>query len=329
VVLEPLHDAAQSARALQLRIAAILLGLGLLAAALGVVLARRLTRDLLAITRSAVALRRGVTEAIVVPPGRSEAARLGRALDGLLASLRRERAALRALNAELDQRVASRTREIERLAEQARYDAVARERLTIARDLHDTLAHSMMAMLAEIRLLKRLLAVDPGAVAAELARAETTAREGLQEARAAIARMRFNPVRDAGLAAALADFVAQFVERTGIRVDFTSDAPPGAFADERAETLFRMAEEAMRNVERHAGATQVRVALRATAGGDALTLAIEDDGVGFDPQAAHPGHYGLAGLREQARLIGAALDVRSAPGQGTTITVTLATAPDA
>ena len=173
----------------------------------------------------------------------------------------------RPLNAELDQRVAARTREIERLAEQARYDAVVRERLKIARDLHDTLAHSMMAMLTEIRLLKRLSATNPGALAEELMRAEETAHQGLKEARAAIAQMRFNPVRDAGLAAALGDFVELFVERTGIPVDYTSDAQAGAFADERAETLFRIAEEAMRNVERHAGATRVTISLRVSPDG--------------------------------------------------------------
>jgi signal transduction histidine kinase len=155
-------------------------------------------------------------------------------------------------------------------------------------------------------------------------RAEETAHQGLKEARAAIAQMRFNPVRDTGLAAALVDFFALFVERTGIPVDYTSDAQAGAFADERAETLFRIAEEAMRNVERHAGATRVTVALRASSSGDGLTLTIADDGVGFDAEAAHPGHYGLAGLREQARLIGAALTIHSALQQGTRISVALA-----
>ncbi len=324
VVLQPLQDAAQPARILQGQITAVLLGLGLLAALLGVLLAHRVTRDLEAIAGSADAVRSGATQRIAVPPGRNEAAQLGRALDELLTSLQRERSALQALNAELDQRVAARTREIERLAEQARYAAVVRERLKIARDLHDTLAHSMMAMLTEIRLLKRLSATDPGAVAEELTRAEEAAHQGLKEARTAITQMRFNPVRDAGLAAALGDFIKMFVERTGIPVDYTSDTPASTFADERAETLFRIAEEAMRNVERHAGATRVAISLREPPDGHGLTLTIADDGVGFDAEAAHPGHYGLAGLREQAQLIGAVLTIRSAPQQGTTISVALA-----
>jgi signal transduction histidine kinase len=323
VVLQPLKGATQRAGVLQFQITAVLLGLGLLAALIGALLARHLTRDLEAIARSADAIRTGAVQRIAVPRGRNEAALLGRALDELLTWLQRERTALQTLNAELDQRVAARTREIERLAEQARYAAVVRERLKIARDLHDTLAHSMMAMLTEIRLLKRLSAVDPKGLAEELTRAEETAQQGLKEARSAIAQMRFNPVRDAGLAAALGDFVKLFVERAGIPVDYTSDAAAGAFADERAETLFRIAEEAMRNVERHSGATRAAISLHASRDGRGLMLTIVDNGVGFDAKAAYPGHYGLAGLREQARLIGATLTIDSTPHQGTTITVEL------
>ena len=329
VVLQPYQDAAKRIRILQGQITAVLLSLGLLAAMLGLLLTRRVTRDLDAIARSADAVRSGAAQRIAVPPGRNEAARLGRALDELLTSLQRERSALQTLNAELDQRVAARTREIERLADGARYAAVVRERLRIARDLHDTLAHSMMAMVAQIRLLKRLWTVNPGALAEELMHAEETAHQGLKEARAAITQMRFNPVRDAGLAAALGDFVKMFVERTGIPVDYTSDAPAGAFADERAEALFRIAEETMRNVERHAGATRVTMSLHTPNAGHGLTLTIADDGIGFEVDAARPGHYGLAGLREQAQLIGAVLTIESSPQQGTTIRVALAPEPDA
>ncbi len=329
VVMQPFNDAAQPARILEGQITAVLLGLGLAAALLGVLLARRVTRGLDDLARSADAIRTGLTRAIAVPSGRNEAARLGSALYELLDSLTRERSALQTLNAELDQRVAARTREIERLAEQARYSAVVRERLKIARDLHDTLAHSMMAMLTEIRLLRRLSATNPGALAEELAQAEETAQQGLNEARAAITQMRFNPVRDAGLTAALDELVKSFVERTGIRVDFTSKAPAGTFADERAETLFRIAEEAMRNVEHHAGATQVTIRLLVSGDGHGLKLTIADNGVGFDVAAVHPGHYGLAGLREQAQVIGAVLNVQSALEQGTTIGVALTPEIDA
>jgi signal transduction histidine kinase len=158
----------------------------------------------------------------------------------------------------------------------------------------------------------------------ELKRAEDAAHQGLKEARAAIGQMRFNPVRDAGLAVALGDFVNLFVERTGISVDYKSDARARTFADERAEILFRIAEEALRNLERHAGATCAAVSLHELPDGHRLTLTIADNGVGFDVEAVHEGHYGLAGLREQAQLIGTVLTIHSTPQQGTTISVTLA-----
>ena len=89
-----------------------------------------------------------------------------------------------------------------------------------------------------------------------------------------------------------------------------------------------MAEEALRNIERHAMATRALVRLE-TAQGTELTLRIEDDGVGFDAGVARPGHYGLVGLHEQAQLIGAHLDIDSAPNRGTIVTVTLRMTPEA
>lgn len=219
-----------------------------------------------------------------------------------------------------------RTREVERLAEETRYAAVVRERLKIARDLHDTLAHSMMAMLSEVRFLRKLQVRDPRALPGELAYAEQVAHEGVKEARAAISQMRFNAVRDVGLGSPLADAIKLFTERSGLEVAYVSDPRAFSVADERAETLFRVAQEALRNVERHAGARRVTVTLR-EADVDCLGLTIEDDGIGFDPDGRHAGHYGVVGLHEQAQLIGADLRIESAPGQGTTVKVELSLSP--
>jgi signal transduction histidine kinase len=83
----------------------------------------------------------------------------------------------------------------------------------------------------------------------------------------------------------------------------------------------------LRNVEQHAMATRVVVTLRAPDGAH-LELRIEDNGVGFDPHDPHPGHFGLVGLREQAQLIGADLNIRSAPNEGTTLTLSLRMTPE-
>ena len=317
----------QRANALGVRILWISIALGAATALIGALGARHLTNRLKRLTRSAAAVGRNETARIEVPSGRDEVAQLAAAFAKILDDLHQERTELLSLSSELERRVAVRTREVERLAEESRYAAIVRERLKIARDLHDTLAHSMMAMLSQVRLLRKLELHDPVSLREELARAEVVAHEGLNEARTAITQMRVNAVRDTGLGAALGKAFSQFIDRTGLSGEFTADPDASRFGDERAETLFRMAEEALRNIERHAMATRAVLTLRA-ADEAQLKLCIEDDGIGFDPNVPRRGHYGIVGLHEQAQLIGAHLNIDSAPGRGTTLTVTLRMTPE-
>src|SRR5258708_6228303 len=180
----------------------------------------------------------------------------------------------------------------------------------------------MMAMLSEVRLLRKLQVHDPNSLADELARAEEVAHAGLNEARSAIAQMRSNSVRDTGLGPALSKAVERFKDRTGLSVELTIDGGAARFGDERADVIYRMTEEALRNIERHARATRVRISLQA-ADRSHLTLMIEDDGIGFDPAVSRPGHFGLVGLREQAQLIGADVAIESAPDRGAKVRVAL------
>jgi signal transduction histidine kinase len=317
----------QRANALAIRILWISICLGTATALIGALGARHLTNRLRRLTRSAAAVGRNEMARIEVPKGRDEVAQLAAAFAEILDALRQERTELLTLSGELERRVAVRTREVERLAEESRYAAVVRERLKIARDLHDTLAHSMMAMLSEVRLLRKLQVHDPDSLCEELARAEEVAHEGLNEARTAITQMRVNAVRDTGLGAALRTAFDRFIDRTALSGEFTADPDAAGFGDERAETLFRMAEEAMRNIERHAMASHASLALK-TVDGTHLQLSIEDNGIGFDPATPHQGHYGIIGLHEQAQLIGAHLLIDSAPGRGTTLSVTLRMTPE-
>ncbi|HYP71894.1 MAG TPA: histidine kinase, partial [Variovorax sp.] len=318
VVVQPVESVAAFANAIKWRIALVLGLLGFVAAIGGVVIARRLTRRVSAMAQSADAVLAGSASRIEVPAGGDEAARLGTALDRLLVNLQDERDELRRLNAELDERVRERTEEISRLAKESRDTAVVRERLRLARDLHDTLAHSMMAMLTEIRVLKRLAVSRPEALPDELVRAEQAAREGLVEARLAIDQLRSNPVRDLGLGAALAELAKALSDRSGIALDCDVDAHIEGLAAEPAQTVYRMCEEILRNVERHAGAQLVRVRLAHGPDGS-VELEIADDGVGFEPGTDATGHYGLVGLAEQAEAIGADLEISSKPGAGTRV----------
>jgi hypothetical protein len=211
---EPKEIAYQRANALAVRIWWISICLGAATALLGALGARHLTNRLKNLTRSAAAVGRNEIARIEVPDGRDEVAQLARAFAKVLDDLRQERTELLSLSSELERRVAVRTREVERLAEESRYAAIVRERLQIARDLHDTLAHSMMAMLSEVRLLRKLQVHDPNALPDELARAEEVAQEGLNEARSAITQMRGNSVRDIGLGPALSKAIERFENRT-------------------------------------------------------------------------------------------------------------------
>ncbi|MEA2648636.1 MAG: hypothetical protein QOG61_1071, partial [Candidatus Binataceae bacterium] len=150
---EPKERVYQRADGLAVRILWISVCLGAATALIGAFGARHLTNRLRRLTRSAAAVGRNEIERIEVPVGRDEVAQLAGAFAKVLDDLRRERSELLALSGELERRVAVRTREVVRLAEESRYAAIVRERLKIARDLHDTLAHSMMAMLSEVRLL--------------------------------------------------------------------------------------------------------------------------------------------------------------------------------
>ena len=322
-VREPKAQALTGVARLRFEIFAILFCLGLVAAGVGAWGARRLLRRIGLLAELAENVRARHTGPGLRLTGNDEAARIGHTLTALVAELQKDKAELQALNAELDARVAARTREVERLSEENQYAAVMRERLRIARELHDTLAHSMMAMLTQMRLLRKFVDTNPGVLKEELARAEDAAQMGLNEARAAIAQMRYNLVRDTGLDSAVGALAKRFEQRTGIVVAYSSDSQVANLADSRAETMFRMIEELLHNVERHAGARELRIALRHDSDAEALIVSVCDDGVGFDPDTPSAGHYGLRGLREQAALIGAAFHIDSAPQQGASATITL------
>jgi signal transduction histidine kinase len=323
---DPKERVFQRADALGLRILWVSLCLGAATALFGTIGARQLTRRLKRLTQSVASVGRNEAARIEVPAGLDEVSHLAAAFAKILDDLQRERHELKTLSTELERRVAVRTAEVERLAEESRYAAIVRERLRIARDLHDTLAHSMMAMLSEIRFLRKLQSHDPAAVAGELEHAEEVAHEGLKEARTAIARMRVNAVREMGLGPALSNAFERFIDHTGLTGEFLAENAAARFGDERAETILRIANEALRNVERHARATCVNATLRSV-GGTHLELRIEDNGIGFDPRALRPGHFGIVGLREQAEIIGAELRIECKPNEGTKVIVLLPLSP--
>jgi signal transduction histidine kinase len=192
--------------------------------------------------------------------------------------------------------------------------AISRERNRLARELHDTLAHSLAALSVQLEALRALLTHDPAAAQDALNDVTALARNGLEESRQAIQALRTDPLKTLGLVGALRSTLQAFQARTGVQADLSVAGRELDLTDEEAQALFRIADEALTNVERHAAAQ--RVTMRLAFGNDRIDLVIQDDGVGFDPDTVDPDRYGLTGMQERAAMIGATLKVYSRPGGG-------------
>jgi signal transduction histidine kinase len=220
------------------------------------------------------------------------------------------------------------------LAEQARMReqlATSRERLRMARELHDTVAHSLAGLVFQLDALGTLIDDAPENVQQTLARAKDTARQGLRDARMAVTDLRKDRAEESELAGALQRHVEAVNSQAGVPITFEQvhceGAEMGTLNKVYSDALFRIAQEAIYNASRHAHAKRIRVKLvkeYAPASSHAsLTLSVEDDGIGFDVSAMQAGHYGLRGIRERSELIGAQLQMDSSAGKGTLISVVL------
>jgi signal transduction histidine kinase len=129
---------------------------------------------------------------------------------------------------------------------------------------------------------------------------------------------------DLGLSAALANYVRDWSARVGIGAELHSAGLGDERLPSQVETaLYRIAQEALTNVARHSRASRVDVILGRRS--DAVSLVVEDNGVGFDHHATRDGAFGLLGMRERAALVGATLEIESSAGEGTTVLVSMST----
>jgi len=206
-----------------------------------------------------------------------------------------------------------------RLGEQSIEHARADERSRIARDVHDTLAQGFTAVGLHIEAgLSRLPSRNRARPALRLAL--DAARQGLEEARQSITSLRGSPLENRSLAEALGALARRFTTETGVRVrvDVTDVGSVGVAIETE---LFRIASEALTNVRKHAGASEVTLRLEQTRHG--LRLTVADGGRGFRVRAAKRRGFGLSGMDDRARTAGGRATIRSAPGRGTTVTVTI------
>lgn len=227
---------------------------------------------------------------------------VGYAVARLARAQREQRAALAEANARLA-RYASTLEEF----------AVSRERGRLAHELHDTLAHGLSSVAVQLEAMRALWKSQPEAARSLLTDALQATRTALSEARRAIGALRASPVVDLGLARAVRALAESEAARGGLALDLQVDSAEEMDSD-RQHAVYRIAAEALANVVRHAQARRVTVVL------EPGRLLVADDGRGFDPAAPlDDGRFGLYGMRERARIIGAALEIESAPGKGCTV----------
>jgi PAS domain S-box-containing protein len=207
------------------------------------------------------------------------------------------------------------------LRRQAGELAAGEERAHLARELHDSVTQALFSMSLVSRSVELLLERDPEAARVQLTQLRELQREALAEMRALIFELRPGNLEQDGLVRALKTHSSALQGRLGLPVVVESDLverlPLAA-----EEVLYRIAQEGLHNVVKHAAARQVRLELRRHLG-DGVQLRIVDDGKGFDPTSVPDGHLGLTGMRARADRIGAQFACTSRPGNGTTIEVTV------
>lgn len=196
------------------------------------------------------------------------------------------------------------------------------ERAEMARDIHDEVGRAMTAMKVGLRWLKKQFFVegnlDRSAAAERISVLANMADDTLEWAARTCGRLRPHVLDHFGIAAALEWEAAQFQKRVGIRccVDVPPDEIP--LEPEQATTVFRICQESLTNVARHAQATRADIVLRAE--GNVVILEVRDDGQGIDAeQAVRSRSFGILGMRERARNVGGILEVYGIPGKGTSV----------
>ncbi len=194
-----------------------------------------------------------------------------------------------------------------------------RERNRLAREIHDTLAQRLTAIILHLETSEALLEAGaaPAQVTEAVNRALTLARIGLEEARRSVADLRAAPLEGRTLVEAL----EQLVANAGLPVAWRVAGSIRPLPVRVEVALYRIAEEALRNVVEHAQASQVQLLL--TFRPREVRLDITDDGVGFEPQQTPGDAFGIRGMRERAQLLGGRLSIQSQPGQGTHLQVIL------
>jgi signal transduction histidine kinase len=221
--------------------------------------------------------------------------------------------------------VSERRRAALELAEAQRREGerAALERQRIARDLHDSVSQSLFSTTLHVRTAQRALALEgldaTGPVGQELSEVGQLTRGALAEMRALILELRPGALAEEGLVAALTKQASALSAREGLVIEVDGPDERLPLGPEVEEQLYRLGQEALANVVKHAGASSATV--RIAAEEETVLVEVSDDGRGFDPAAVGPEHFGLRSMRGRVADLGGRLEVMSAPGRGTVLRV--------
>jgi len=188
------------------------------------------------------------------------------------------------------------------------------ERRRLARELHDETGQALTSILLGLRTVEEAKTDEQRHHAVELVR--DLVRTTLQDVRQLAVELRPTALDDFGLVPALERLTESFSESTGIQLDLESRLPPARLPPETETALYRIVQEALTNIVKHARASRVSILLARRP--STVTLVVEDDGVGFDVGSSRPDGLGLLGMRERVALLGGRLTIESSSGAGTT-----------
>ena len=190
------------------------------------------------------------------------------------------------------------------------------ERRRIARELHDEVGQTFTGVMLQV---EGLAAVIPEELREQLDELRETARAGTEEVRRIASRLRPEALEDLGLQSALSSLATAFAEQARVRVERRLD-PALPLSEEQELVVYRVAQEALTNVARHANATEVQLWLKRTE--EQVVLTVSDDGRGLASDAM-PSSHGISGMRERAMLIGAQLRFTEPPAGGTQVQLSI------
>jgi signal transduction histidine kinase len=201
----------------------------------------------------------------------------------------------------------------EQLLVQAREAGVLDERQRMAREIHDTLAQGLAGIITQLQ------AAEQTGDATHVAKATRLARESLAQARRSVRALRPEPLEDNRLVDAVAELAEGWSRDSGVPVAVSTEGRPRPVTPDREVALFRVAQEALANVAKHAGASRVGVTLSYL--DDQVVLDVRDDGSGL--AAGRDGGFGLTVMRQRMDGVGGALAIESEPGAGTAISASV------